>query len=325
MRSLAKIFIVALTAFAAVASAGEKILVEGILVRVNDRIITVSDFSQRVRTELSQFPEPPSEAEARQFVEMLLEEVVNELVLLERATEKRLTVEEAMVDQAIANLREENNLLEDEAWEQAVASSGLTLERLRERYRRNILLQRAVQGEVRPVEITMEELRQEYEQNKDQYRIPAKVELEQVFLTDSGDGSTDAQLMSRAQGLVERVRDGADLRAEATLAGAELQNLGAIPVADCRPDLATALDSIDDGGLTEPLPVPGGVQIIRLVARIPAGYQSFEEVAPELRRRRSAESYENQTRGLVEKLRQDYLVEVHEEYLDLVFSGPGGA
>ena len=323
MRSLAKIFFVGLAIFAVVASAGEKILVEGILVRVNDRIITVSDFATRVRTEFSQIPEPPSEAEARQYVEMLLQEVVNELVLLERATEKRLTVEEGMVDQQIANLREENNLLEDEAWEQAVASSGLTLEALRERYRRNILLQRAVQGEIRPIEITMEELRLEYEQTKDQYRIPAKVELEQVFIT--GDGTTDSELMNRAEGLVRRVRDGADLKAEATLAGAELQNLGAIPVADCRPDLAAALDKIDDGGLAEPLPVPGGVQIIRLVARIPAGYQSFEEVAPELRRRRSSESYENQTRGLVEKLRQDYLVEIHEEYLDLVFPRPDGA
>jgi len=323
MRSLAKILVVAMAALAAVASAGERILVEGILVRVNDRIITLSDFERRVRTELSQIPEPPSEAEARQYVEMLLQEVVNELVLLERATEKRLTVEEGMVDQAIANLREQNNLLEDEAWEQAVASSGITLEELRERYRRNILLQRAVQGEVRPIEITVEELRREYEQTKDQYRIPAKVELEQVFLTE--DAETESELMNRARGLVERVREGADLRAEATLAGAELQNLGAIPVADCRPDLAAALDNLDDGGLTDPLPVPGGIQIIRLVARIPAGYESFEEVAPELRRRRSAESYENQTRGLVEKLRQEYLVEVHEEYLDLVFPRPDGA
>jgi parvulin-like peptidyl-prolyl isomerase len=323
MRSLARIFIVTLTVFAATAWAGERILVEGILVRVNDRIITVSDFAQRVRAELSQFPEPPPEAEARQFVEMLLQEVVNELILLERATEKHLTVDEAMVDQAIANLREENNLLEDEAWEQAVASSGLSMEDLRERYRRNILLQRAVQGEIRPIEITMEELRQDYEHNKEQFRIPAKVELQQVFL--SAEGSSDAELMNRARGLVSRVREGADLKAEATLAGAELQDLGAIPVADCRPDLAAALEPIGDGDLTDPLLVPGGVQIIRLVARIPAGYQGFEEVAPELRRRKSAESYEKQTRGLVEKLRQDYLVEVHEEYLDLVFPRPDGA
>jgi hypothetical protein len=59
------------------------------------------------------------------------------------------------------------------------------------------------------------------------------------------------------------------------------------------------------------------------VRLIPEGYQPFEEVMPELRRERSAESYESQTRGLVEKLRKEYLVEVHDEYLDQVFAQLG--
>jgi parvulin-like peptidyl-prolyl isomerase len=120
------------------------------------------------------------------------------------------------------------------------------------------------------------------------------------------------------------VRGGADLKAEAILAGAELQDLGAIPVGDCRPDLRSALDPLPEGGVTEPLAVPGGLQIVRLVERIPAGYQPFEEVAEELRRQRSAESYESQTRGLVEKLRKDYLVEVHEDRLALVLENLAG-
>jgi hypothetical protein len=61
------------------------------------------------------------------------------------------------------------------------------------------------------------------------------------------------------------------------------------------------------------------------VQRIPAGYQPFDEVVEQLRRERSAESYEGQTQGLVQKLRQQYLVEVHREYLDIVFANLGGA
>jgi len=94
-------------------------------------------------------------------------------------------------------------------------------------------------------------------------------------------------------------------------------------VEDCRADLTQALEGLSDGGVTEPLPVPGGLQVIRLVRRIPEGYQPFEDVLPELRRKKSAESYESQTRGLVEKLRKEYLVEVHEEYLDQVFAQLG--
>jgi peptidyl-prolyl cis-trans isomerase SurA len=303
--------------------AAERVVVEGVLVRVNDRIITISDFTERVRQELTQMPTPPNNEELRQFTDMLLDEMVNELVLMERATEKRLTVDEEMVDQAIDNLRKENNLEDDEAFEQALESSGMTVEALRARYRRTILLQRAVQGEVRPVEITEEELRQQYERDKAEYSVPAKVELEQVFLSEGE--STTGELDQRARGIVERVRGGADLKAEATLAGSELQELGAIPVDDCRPDLRRALDPLSDGEVADPLGVPGGVQIIRLIRRIPAGYQPFEEVVQQIRREKSAETYEGQTRGLVERLRQRYMVEIHREYLDIVFANLGGA
>lgn len=303
--------------------AAERVVVEGVLVRVNDRIITISDFTERVRQELTQMPSQPNNEELRQFTDMLLDEMVNELVLMERAAEKRLTVDNQMVDQAIENLRKENNLEDDEAFEQALESSGMTLDALRARYRRTILLQRAVQGEVRPVEITEEELRQQYERDKEKYSVPAKVELEQVFLGQTD--SSDAEVDRRARGIVERVRGGADLRAEATLAGSELQELGAIPLDDCRPDLQRAIETLQEGEVADPLDVAGGVQIIRLVRRNPAGYQPFEEVVQQIRRERSAETYEGQTRGLVEKLRQQYLVEIHREYLDIVFANLGGA
>ena len=316
------VFIGLLMMTVAVQSA-ERIVVEGVLVRVNDRIITISDFTERVRQELTQMTTPPNNEELRQFAEMLLNEIVNELVLLERATEKRLTVNDEMIDQALENLRKENNLEDDAEWEQALQTSGLTVAALRERYRRTMLLQRAVQGEVRPVEITEEELRQRYELDKEKYRVPAMVELEQIFLGDAE--SSAAELDRRAQGIVERVRAGADLKAEATLAGSELQDLGAIPVDDCRPDLKRALESLADGDVADPLTVPGGVQIIRLVRSIPEGYQPFDEVVQQIRRERSEETYEGQTRGLVEKLKRQYLVEVHQEYLEIVFANLGGA
>jgi parvulin-like peptidyl-prolyl isomerase len=302
---LTVVFVVVLISIAGTILAAERIVVEGVLVRVNDRIITISDFTERLRQELTQMPAQPNN------------------ILMERATEKRLTVDDQMVDQALDNLRKENNLEDDEAFEQALESSGMTEDALRERYRRSILLQRAVQGEVRPVEITEEELRQQYELDKENFSVPAKVELQQVFLSDSE--ASSAELERRARGIVERVRDGADLKAEATLAGSELQDLGAIPVADCRADLARALGPLDDGEVADPLTVPGGVQIVRLVQRIPAGHQPFEEVVDQIRRERSAETYEGQTRGLVEKLRQQYMVEVHREYLDIVFANLGGA
>jgi parvulin-like peptidyl-prolyl isomerase len=306
---------------AALPATAERVALEGIMIRVNDQVVTISEFTERVRQESSQFPEDFTTEQLQEFTVSLLTELVAELVMTERAKEKKVIADEATVDRAIESIREENNLTDDAAWEQALASSGITEDMLRERYRKNILLQRTVQGEVRPVEITEEELRATYEQHKDRYRIPAKVELEQVFLSDETEGGGSS--VGIAQGLVSRVRGGADLKAEATLAGAELQDLGAIPLEDCRPDLQSAIDGLEDGEVTDPLTVPGGIQVIRLVRRVPAGYEAFEDVVEQLRRERSAESYEEQTRGLVERLRSEYLVEVHEEHLPLVYRSLG--
>jgi len=322
MRSRKFLVAVVLTLLATVAAAQDRMVIEGILVRVNDRIITISDFAKRLQVEITQMQTAPTEQEIQQLTQALLDEMVDEMVLLERAAEKNIEVNEKMVDQALENLREENNLLEDEAWEAAVESSGLTMEQLRERYRRTIMLQRAVQGEVRPLEITEEELRRLYEQQIEQYAVPEKVVLEQVFISDEGSSSGDT--VRRADGIVARVRDGADLKAEATLAGSQLQDLGAIPVEDCRPELKAALANLEDGGVTDPLVVPGGAQIIRLDQTIPAGYQPFSEVSDDIRRRVSAETYEGQTRGLVEKLKKEYLVEVYEDRLAIVYRNLGG-
>ena len=61
-------FAVALMLAASASWAGDRIVMEGILVRVNDRIVTVSEFSERVRQELTQLPNPPStDEEMREF------------------------------------------------------------------------------------------------------------------------------------------------------------------------------------------------------------------------------------------------------------------
>ena len=310
---------------ASVGWCGERELLEAILVRVNDRIVTVSDFGERLDAELSQIASPPEGAARERFARELFSTVVDELILLERAREKKLTIDDETVDKAIGELREQNQLQDDAAFKAALASAGLTEQALRERYRHNMLLQRAVQSEVKPTEITEEEIRQRYEADKERFRVPDKVELEQVFLPVAANGSDRSMVMRTAQALVERVRGGADLQAEATLAGGEVQELGAIPVADMREDLQRVLEPLSDNGLTDPLETAGGVQIVRLVRRIPAGYQPFEEVEESIRRQLSQGAYQDQTRGMVDRLKGEYLVEIHEDRLEMIIAQLRGA
>lgn len=296
----------------------ERAVLETILVRVNDRIVTVNDFKIRLRQELSQMSPMPQGKDLREFTEGLFETMVDEMLLLERAGDRRITIDESTVDSAIENLRVENDLTDEAAFEAALESSGMTLDDLRERYRQTILLSRTVQSQIRPTEITEEEVRMRYEEEKELYKLPEKVSLQQLFFPIAEDGSNEDEVIRVANGLVKRVSEGSDLQAEATLAGIEVQDLGAIPVADLRSDLLRALDGVPEGGFTDPLVTAGGVQVIHLMERIPEGYQSFEEVKPSIERRMSATSYQDQSREFVEGLREEYLVVIDQKQLDSI-------
>lgn len=296
----------------------ERVVVETILVRVNDRIVTVNDFKVRLQQELSQIQPVPEGKDLRDFTAGLFRNMVDEMLLLERAEERRIKVEEETVDAAVESLREQNELQDDEAWRAALEGAGMTVDDLRARYRQSILLSRTVQSEIRPTEITEEEVRRRYEKEKELYKVPEKVELEQLFFPVREDGGDRDEVMRVARGLMERVSSGSDLRAEATLAGVEIQGLGAIPVADLRNDLRRALDGVPDGGFTGPLETAGGIQLIHLVRRIPEGYQPFEEVEEDIKRRMSADSYSEQTGGLVKQLKEEYLVEIDQRQLDRI-------
>jgi len=317
MRAKVFLAVILLTILAmAVVATAEREVLETILVRVNDRIVTVNDFKLRLRSELAQINPVPTGRELRSYTEGLFQTIVDEMIVLERAEDRRVVVNEETVDSAIDNLREENQLQDDAAWAEALASSGMSLEALRERYRESILLSRTVQSEIRPTEITEEEVRKLYEEEKNLYKVPEKVSIEQLFFPVQEDGSDEAQVLRVVRGLVDRVSGGSDFRAEATLAGVEIQELGAIPVGDLRNDLRQALDGVPDGGFTEPLVMAGGIQLIHLVERLPEGFQPFEEVEAGIKRRMSSASYQEQTRGFVERLKNEYLVEIDQKQLD---------
>jgi parvulin-like peptidyl-prolyl isomerase len=317
VKSIAVVAVLAFVISADIATA-ERETLETILVRVNDRIVTVNDFKIRLRQELAQINPVPTGKELRDYTEGLFQTIVDEMLLLERADDRRIQVDDKSVDASIDGLREQNDLMDDAAWAAALESSGMEIDELRERYRQTILLSRTVQSEIRPTEITEEEVRIKYEEDKDLYKVPAKVELEQLFFPVAEDGSNQAEVVRVARGLVTRVSEGSDLQAEATLAGVEVQELGSIPLADLRGDLRAALDGVEDGGFTEPLVTAGGVQVIHLAQRISEGYQSFDEVEEDIKRRMGNTSYQEQSRGFVERLREEYLVTIDQKQLDFI-------
>lgn len=299
-------------------AAAQRQLVEGIVVRVNERILTVEDLKKRALERAAETGKPLTAEDIPQF----LQEAVDELCLLERAAELKIEVDRADVEQAIASLKEQNHIKDDEAFNQLLASLGLSRAQLEERLAATITVNRTLQREVGQLPITEGELRQRYEQEKERFAIPEKVHLEHVLFPVKEDGSDRQAQWERAQALVAALRTGkpfdALLAEEVRRGGATGGDLGEIALPDLREDVAKVVAGLQPREVSDPFLIPAGVHVVRLVARIPKSFRPFAEVVEHLRNEELDRRYRERLRSVVDRLKQRYVVELHPEY----FSAP---
>jgi len=298
-------------------AAAERTLVEAIVVRVNERILTVTDLRKRALVRAAETGTPLSPEEIPQF----LQEALDELCLLERAAELKIEVERADVEAAVASLKEQNRITDETAFEELLANLGLSRAQLEERLTTTITINRTLQKEVGQLPLTEEELRKRYEQEKERFAIPEKVHLEHILFPVKADGSNTQAQWERAERFVAAVRGGADfsklLAEELARGDATGGDLGEISVPDLREEVARAIAGLQPSQVSEPFIIPAGVHLVRLVARIPRSYRPFSEVVEQLRNEELDRRYRQRLRSVVDNLKTRYVVELHPEYFSL--------
>src|SRR3972149_4248760 len=144
-------------------------IVEEIVARVGNEIITKSEYEHqlsRLRDELSRrYQGEELEEQFHQQKDMLLEFMVNQRLLEQRAKEMDITVDEE-IQAAIKRLKEENKIEDDAALEAALRKEGSSLSQLREDFRRRIIQQKILWNYVQgKVNITEDEIKNYYQQN----------------------------------------------------------------------------------------------------------------------------------------------------------------
>jgi len=298
--------------------AGQRQLVEGIVVRVNDRILTTADIRQRASERASETGKPF----LQEAYPDLVQQAADELCILERAAELKLEISNDEVNAAVQQLREENHVPDDAAFETMLRGSGLTLEGLKARLRDNILIQRLMKREVGDLPITEEELRQRYQQEKDKFMIGERAHLEHIVIPVAADRSDLEARLAAARRLVAAARASGDFKAlvekEVAAGQGSGGDLGIVVIEDLRPEVRDAVVKLKAGEISDPFTSRAGIHAVQLIERIPPSPKPFEELEGQLRQQELDERYRSHINSVVTELKKRFIVETHPELMTTI-------
>ena len=191
-------------------------IIDRVLLRVSGRAILYSEFEARLQDQLNaiggQIPQEQIDAQLPHLRQRLMQAMIDEAMLEQRAEELDIRADPNDVDRAIMSIREDNDLLDDNAWMQALAQNGLTEAMMREQAARSIVQQRMMMQEIsRQVFVSRREVATYYETNMNQFTEPEQVLYQQIVFAYSGaDRSAEREL---AENALTELRAGVSLTA----------------------------------------------------------------------------------------------------------------
>lgn len=197
--------------------AGQTPSAQKVAAQVNGKAITYKDlddeFRSRSRVPFESVQDDPRAQDARK--RLLQQMIAQELLFLE-AERRKLAVAPAAVSGRIKDIRA--RFPSDEAFKQALASSGLTEATLEKKIKRGLMIEELVEKEVLDkVVVSPEEVEAFYQGHKDDYAQEEEVHARHILIK-VGPGASpedDGKAKDRAKAVLARAKKGEDF---ATLA-----------------------------------------------------------------------------------------------------------
>jgi parvulin-like peptidyl-prolyl isomerase len=268
-------------------------IIEQILVKVNGDIITKTDLEQRQIDALRRTnPEAlKSEGQLKKALAdvtpKILVDAIDDLLMLQLGREKGFKLPDEGFNRWLANLRKEQNLMDDQKFQAALKQEGMTIADLRRNVERQFLIQEVQRSEVgTKLQITEEDARQYYQTHQAEFVQPATVTLREILIEapKTAQGTTDdeaaAQTAAAVRARLAAGEDFAKVASEASAAPSKANGglIGPIVMSELSQSLQDMLARMKPGEISEPIRTARGSQIIKLETMTASAVQPFESV-----------------------------------------------
>jgi peptidyl-prolyl cis-trans isomerase SurA len=295
-------------------------MVERIVARVNDRLITQSEFDKRLDSARAAPNAPTDVALLRKEV---LDDLIREKLLEERAKELAVTTTDAEIEEAVERVKRQYNLATDAEFDAALASSHLNRDDLRKQMRQTITLQKVIGRDVTgKMDISDDMLRLEYERQKDKYyKVPPQARVYEIVIRfPAADAGSRERAVTRIEEARVKLAAGAkfeDVAKEYSEGNAKNRggDLGTVSQGELLPALDATVFADPPQELPPPVLMPASIHLFRVTDRKAAGYKPFAEVSEDLKKRISEGLYDRRFSEFIDHLRRDAYIKIYDPAL----------
>ncbi len=310
------------------AEGGSPIVVEEIVAKINNEIITSSEIAKyrgQLQTEIAR--QQMSGDRARQAMQQaetdLLRDRIDQLLLIQKGKELDIKVDQDLSKQ-LAQIQLKSGLTDPDKFQQWVRDqSGSSFEDFRQQMKDNLLTQEVVRREVgQRISISRAEAQKYYEDHKNDFVREDQVWLQEILISTQGKDSKGVEAAEKkANDLVTRARKGENF---ATLArdnsdAETAENGGSLPAFKhglLRKEIEDVVFKESKGYVTDPYRQANGFLILKVVQHDSAGLQPFESVEGEVMDRLYGPRMQPAMRAYLTKLRQEAYLQIRAGYVD---------
>jgi peptidyl-prolyl cis-trans isomerase SurA len=263
--------------------------------QVNGTNIQRSEVEQYYRTRVNPQGQMPSHEEALSLMLNILDDLINNEILLERAEKLGLTASDGEVEDKFTEFK--SPYTEDE-FQRQLQDRGVTADDLKQDIRRELSIQKLMNREVvSKIDITDQDVTDFYNQNRQQFNVAeTQYRLAQIVVTPhkdpevrnrkNDDATSDAEARSKVAMLVKQLKGGADFSelamdySEDTQTAASGGDLGYVPessLGQSNPALKKAVMALKPGQISDVIVLPDSYRILKLIAMEAPGQRALDD------------------------------------------------
>jgi len=303
------------------------VIVEDILARVNDQIISRGDYDRALKE---------MDDEARQRGENLqqiaeghkdlLRNLIDQQLWLSKGKEMGITGDTELVKQ-LDEIRKKYNLASMDDLEKAAKEQGVSFEDFKANIRNQIITSQVIREEVgRKLQLTPGEVQRYYEAHKQEYAQPESVHLSEILVSPGEGAAADdpaklAAAKAKADDIEAKLKAGGnfDQLARSSSDGqtaAEGGDLGNFERGKLNKIFEDQTFALKAGDVTEPIHTKQGYVIFKVVAHNPGGPPQYKDVEPQVEDAFFESRMAPAIRDYLTTLREDSYVDIKPGYID---------